>query len=83
VSTDTDRLIVDELRAAPGDLIAVYRFGSTAHGTTHPGSDTDVAVLMRQRLSPESAPVVLEPLPSRRRGSRGYASGLVTAAADV
>ncbi|NOT45639.1 MAG: nucleotidyltransferase domain-containing protein [Acidobacteria bacterium] len=54
MSTDTDRLIVDELRAAPGDLIAVYRFGSTAHGTTHPGSDTDVAVLMRQRLSPES-----------------------------
>lgn len=51
---DTDRLIVDELRAVPGDLIAVYRFGSTVHGTTHGGSDTDVAVLMRQRLSPQS-----------------------------
>lgn len=51
---DTDRLIVDELRAAPGDLIAVYRFGSTAYGTTHRGSDTDVGVLLRRGLSPQS-----------------------------
>lgn len=54
MTIDTDRLIVDELRAAPGDLVAVYRFGSTVHATTHRDSDTDLAVLMRQRLSPES-----------------------------
>jgi hypothetical protein len=54
VTTDTDRLIVDELRAAAGDLIAVYRFGSTVHAATHRDSDTDLAVLMGQRLSPES-----------------------------
>jgi predicted nucleotidyltransferase len=54
VAIDTDRLIVDELRAVPGDVIAVYRFGSTVHATTHRDSDTDLAVLMRQRLSPES-----------------------------
>lgn len=54
MTLETDRLIVGELRAAPGDPIAVYRFGSTAQGTTHRGSDTDIAVLMRQRLSPQS-----------------------------
>jgi len=54
VTIDTDRLIVDELLAAQGDLIAVYRFGSTVHAATHRDSDTDLAVLMRQRLSPES-----------------------------
>lgn len=54
MTLDTDHLIVDELRAAPGEIVAVYRFGSTAHGSTHHGSDTDVAVLMRQRLSPQS-----------------------------
>ncbi len=54
MTLETDRVIVDEIRTVPGDPIAVYRFGSTAHGTTHHGSDTDIAVLMRQRLSPQS-----------------------------
>jgi predicted nucleotidyltransferase len=46
-----DRIIVDQLRRALGDVVAVYRFGSSAHGTTHRASDTDVAVLARERLS--------------------------------
>ena len=54
MTIDTNRLIIDELRAVPGDLIAVYRFGSTVQATQHHESDTDVAVLMRQRLSPEA-----------------------------
>lgn len=47
-----DRLIVDELLRALADVVAVYRFGSSADGTTHRASDTDVAVLAQQRLSP-------------------------------
>ncbi|MEO8680055.1 MAG: nucleotidyltransferase domain-containing protein [Vicinamibacterales bacterium] len=54
MTIDTDRLIVDELRQALDDVVAVYRFGSTAQETTHRGSDTDLAVLIRQRLSPEA-----------------------------
>lgn len=46
-----NRLIVDELRRALGDVVAVYRFGSSAEGTTHRRSDTDIAVLARNRLS--------------------------------
>lgn len=46
-----DHLIVHELRHALGDVVAVYRFGSTVHGTTHRESDTDVAVLARGRLA--------------------------------
>ena len=52
MTPDADRLIVEELRRSLGDAIAVYRFGSTAQGTTHRDSDADVAVLSRQRLSP-------------------------------
>jgi predicted nucleotidyltransferase len=47
-----NRAIVDLLRDAIDGLIAVYRFGSTVDGRTHQGSDTDVAVLARARLSP-------------------------------
>jgi len=47
-----DRLIVDELRRSLHDLVAVYRFGSSAQGATHPRSDTDLAVLARTRLPP-------------------------------
>lgn len=65
MTIDTDRLIVDELRLALGDLVAVYRFGSTAHGTTHHGSDTDLAILMRQRLSPEARFDVQERIAAR------------------
>jgi predicted nucleotidyltransferase len=46
-----NRLIVDELRRALGDVVAVYRFGSSAEGTAHRRSDTDIAVLTRNRLS--------------------------------
>jgi predicted nucleotidyltransferase len=46
-----DRVIVDCLRDTVGDVIAVYRFGSTAHGTATRTSDTDVALLARERLS--------------------------------
>lgn len=42
-----NRAIVDLLRDAIDDLIAVYRFGSTVDGLEHPASDTDVAVLAR------------------------------------
>lgn len=45
-----DRTIVDELRKALPDVLAIYRFGSSAHGTTRRGSDIDVAVLTRTRL---------------------------------
>jgi predicted nucleotidyltransferase len=47
-----DRLIVDVLRHAVDGVVAIYRFGSSADGTTHPESDTDVAVLARNRLRP-------------------------------
>lgn len=45
-----DRLIVDVLRHALDGVVAIYRFGSSADGTTHRESDTDVAVLARTRL---------------------------------
>ena len=45
-----DHIIVGELRRALGDVVAVYRFGSSVHGATHRASDTDVAVLGRYRL---------------------------------
>lgn len=46
-----NRLIVDELRRAVGDLVAVYRFGSSAQGTSHRHSDSDIAVLARAPLA--------------------------------
>ena len=39
------RIVVETLRSALGDSIAVYRFGSSVAGSTHSGSDVDVAVL--------------------------------------
>lgn len=47
-----DRLIVHVLRQALDGVVAIYRFGSSADGTTHRESDTDVAVLARMRLRP-------------------------------
>lgn len=47
-----DRAIVDELRAALPDVLAIYRFGSSVGGTTHRGSDIDVAILARAPLAP-------------------------------
>jgi uncharacterized protein len=49
-----NRAIVDLLQDAIDGLITVYRFGSTVDGRTHQGSDTDIAVLSRVRLSPVS-----------------------------
>jgi Uncharacterized conserved protein len=40
-------------RAVPG-LIALYRFGSQAQGTSRPESDIDLAVLAQQPLSPSA-----------------------------
>jgi predicted nucleotidyltransferase len=45
-----NRTIVDLLRDAIDDLIAVYRFGSTVDGRAHPASDTDLAVLARTAI---------------------------------
>lgn len=47
-----NRIIVEDLRRALDEVIAVYRFGSSANGTEHGSSDTNVAVLARQRLPP-------------------------------
>ena len=49
-----DRLIVEELRRSLSDVVAAYRFGSSAHGTTHPGSDIDIAVLSATRLAADA-----------------------------
>lgn len=43
-------IVVDALCRALGPGIAVYQFGSSAAGTTHRGSDLDVAVLAPRRL---------------------------------
>jgi predicted nucleotidyltransferase len=47
-----DRLVVERLRRAFPDLVAVYRFGSTAQGTATRASDTDLAVLTGGRIAP-------------------------------
>ncbi len=41
---------MDVLKGTIADLIAVYRFGSTAHGTAVPSSDADVGVLAAGRI---------------------------------
>ena len=46
-----NHLIVECLRRAL-DPLAIYRFGSTAHGTASAESDHDIAVLARGRISP-------------------------------
>ena len=43
-------VVVETLRMALGDSIAVYQFGSSVAGTTHRRSDVDVAVLAPSRL---------------------------------
>jgi predicted nucleotidyltransferase len=47
-----DDVIVSELRRAVTELVAVYRFGSTVLDAATPSSDTDIAVLARDRLPP-------------------------------
>jgi len=47
-----DARIIDDLRRALGDdLIAVYRFGSSARGEARTDSDCDLAVLCRTPLA--------------------------------
>jgi len=48
-----DRIIAEYLSREVDDLIAVYRFGSTATGTATPSSDVDVAMLTGTPVSPE------------------------------
>lgn len=47
-----DAAAVRLLRNEIPDVIAVYRFGSTAEGTSDKGSDVDLAVLAQQPLDP-------------------------------
>jgi len=49
-SAQQTAIVVDTLRQALGDGIAVYQFGSSVAGSTHRGSDLDVAVLAPRRL---------------------------------
>ncbi len=49
----TDDRIVRMLREALPDLLAVYRFGSTAAGMAIRDSDLDLAVLCSDPLAPE------------------------------
>jgi uncharacterized protein len=44
-------LIIDTLIRSVDDLVAIYRFGSTAHGTADASSDTDIAVLPRRKIT--------------------------------
>ncbi len=46
-----DDVIVEYLRQTLGDVVAVYRFGSTAQGNSNASSDVDVAVLPRAPLA--------------------------------
>jgi predicted nucleotidyltransferase len=47
-----DSIIVERLRRTLSNLVAVYRFGSTAQGTASETSDADVGVLARERIDP-------------------------------
>ena len=48
----TDEQIVAFLRDRIPGLIAVYRFGSTAGGEPHSGSDVDLAILAAEPMDP-------------------------------
>jgi predicted nucleotidyltransferase len=63
-----DQFIVDEIRRALEGVVAVYRFGSSAQGTAHRASDTDVAVLTHERL-PAAARFDLQERLAARLGS--------------
>ena len=72
-----NRVIVDELRGGIDDLVAVYRFGSSAQGTSHRHSDTDVAVLRRAPL----AALARVDLQERLAGRLGHDVDLIDLAA--
>ena len=44
--------LIEQVRKAVPNLIALYRFGSQAHGTAGPESDVDVAILAPEPLPP-------------------------------
>lgn len=45
-----DAKIVHLIRELLPETVAIYRFGSSVHGTTHPQSDIDLAVLLPKPL---------------------------------
>jgi predicted nucleotidyltransferase len=47
-----DNLVVETLRGALPDVVAIYRFGSTATGQAVRDSDVDIAVLPAAPLEP-------------------------------
>ena len=47
-----DQVIVAQLRRAFEHIVAVYRFGSTAHGSATARSDVDIALLTTTRIDP-------------------------------
>ena len=57
----TDSELRDALAAllaqAPGEVVAVYLYGSRARGTARRGSDVDLGVLLTQRPQPTLASV--------------------------
>jgi predicted nucleotidyltransferase len=60
-----NQAIVEHLRRAIEGVVAVYRFGSTAHGTANDSSDTDVAFLAQGRLPQEQRFEVQEGLAAK------------------
>jgi predicted nucleotidyltransferase len=50
MNEEEDRRIAEILGGAVPDLLAIYRFGSTARKAERPGSDVDIAVLAATRL---------------------------------
>ena len=79
----------EELRqlfaAEPGGIIAAYLFGSIARGTTHAGSDVDVAVLYVDAppATIEGLPLDLESRIRRRVGRPAQVIVLNTAPAGL
>ncbi|MGQ0554344.1 MAG: type VII toxin-antitoxin system MntA family adenylyltransferase antitoxin [Nitrospiraceae bacterium] len=50
VSHINDNALIEFIRKAIPDLIALYRFGSQANGTVRPDSDVDIAALARHPI---------------------------------
>lgn len=48
-----DQKLIDAVRRALPDLIALYRFGSQASGEARPESDVDLAILAAAPCAPE------------------------------
>lgn len=52
-SAPVDEQVVRHIRAALPQVVAIYRFGSSVHGSTHTESDLDLAVLPDEPLPPQ------------------------------